>query len=182
MWKNDKLDKIQEGLIEQNIISIGGEIDDDATMYIREALLRLRAKGNPEITLQITSGGGSVDVGLDIYDFLRSYPGKKIGTVQGVARSMAAIILQACDKRIAMRHSSILIHHISKRDIGLDELRDKEKIAQILDTLEKSQARIYTILSEKTKHTIEEIKVECAKNEDMTAEDALSFGLVDEII
>lgn len=49
MWKHDKLDDVQIALLDQNIISIGGEIDSINALYVREALLRLMGKGSPPI-------------------------------------------------------------------------------------------------------------------------------------
>lgn len=182
MWKNDKLDDVQKGLLDQNIIAIGGDIDGDTALYIREALLRLIAKGSPAIKIFITSAGGSVDLGLDIYDALRNYSGETTGVVQGYARSIAVVILQGCKKKVAMCHSRFLVHHISMiKEISLDILRDSEKVAQIRDDLEKSQAMIYEILSNTTKQPLDKIKDECAKNREMTAMEAKKFGLIDEI-
>lgn len=182
MWKNNRLDRVQEGLLEQNIIAIGGNIDEDTAYYVREALLRFIGKGSPAIKVLITSNGGSFGIGLDIYDFLRTYPGETTAVVHCFASSMAAVILQGCKKRVALRHSHILIHHVSKENLSLDTLRDPKKLAEARKDLEESQAMIYKILAEKTHHTVKEIKVECAKDQEMSADEALRFGLIDEII
>lgn len=182
MWKHDKLDDVQIALLNQNIISIGGEIDSNNALYVREALLRLMGKGSPPIKVMITSNGGSVQYGLDIYDGLRYYAGEKTGVVLGAARSMAAVILQACQKRQCMRHSLVLIHHISTTEMDLDALRDSIETKKIKKNLEKDQNRIYKILSDRTGHTVAEISAECVKNQSMTSEEALKFGLIDEVI
>lgn len=182
MWKNDKLDDVQKGLLEKNIIDISGEIDVDTAFYVREALMRLVAKGSPDIKILITSDGGHVFVGLDVYDLLRNYSGATEGVVYGFARSMAAVILQACKKRIALRHANILIHHIAKTEVSLDILRDKRRTERLRDELEKNQERMYKILVDRTGRKVGEIKRECAKDREMSAEEALEFGLIDEII
>jgi ATP-dependent Clp protease protease subunit len=181
VFKNNRLDNVQLDLLERNTIYIGGEVDVDMIVYVREAILRLTAKGSPDITLLITSEGGSVDIGLDIYDILEGYSGKKTAIVFGYAHSMAAIILQACQKRIAKRHARILLHHISKTQISLDALRDQKKTKDIRAELEKSQKLLYKILVDRTKHSVEEIKAVCAKDQSMSANEALAFGLIDEI-
>ncbi|MEK7576131.1 MAG: ATP-dependent Clp protease proteolytic subunit, partial [Patescibacteria group bacterium] len=71
MWKHDNLDEVQLGLLKKNILAIGGEIDPPNAIYVREALLRLTAAGSPEITINITSDGGEVDIGLAIFDMIR---------------------------------------------------------------------------------------------------------------
>src|SRR5258706_13842770 len=113
MWGHNKLNELHRQLLDKNIIEIAGEVDADMIMYVREAMLRLIAKGNPDITVLINSNGGSVTCGLDIYDVLKYYTGKKTGIVQRFAKSMAAVILQACERRQTMRHSIIHIHHVS---------------------------------------------------------------------
>ncbi|MDO8557554.1 MAG: ATP-dependent Clp protease proteolytic subunit [Candidatus Jorgensenbacteria bacterium] len=183
MWKYDHLDDLQLGLLERGIIDIGGEINSETGAYVRDALLRLIKKGSPDITVFITSAGGSVSVALSIYDALTLYKGKKTGIVMGFARSMAVIILQACDKRLAARHSEILIHHIShSKEVSLDMLRDKRKMDRIYKDLEENQELIYKILSSHTGRAIIEIRTECRKEKGMSAEKAFAFGLIDEII
>lgn len=182
MWRNNHLDQTQLELLNQSTIDLGGEVDEDMILYVREALLRLTVKGSPSITVLITSRGGSVEVGLDIYDALRLYTGEKTGIVLGFAKSMAVLILQACEKRKCMRHATLLIHHISRREVSLDILRDPIKLKEVRDDLEASQSRLYVILGARTCKTVDVIREECAKERDMTAEEALAFGLVDEVI
>ena len=182
MWKHDKLDDVQISLLDQNIISIGGEIDSGTALYVREALLRLMGKGSPPVKVLITSDGGSVRFGLNIYDGLKYYAGEKTGVVLGIAHSMAAVILQACQKRQCMRHSCILIHHVSTMNVGLDALRNPAKMAKIKEDLEEDQARIYKILSDRTGKSVDAISAECAKDQSMNSENALEFGLIDKVV
>jgi len=182
MWKNDALDDVQKDLLNHNIIVIGGDIDDDTAFYVRESLIRLMGKGSPAVKILITSLGGLASVGLDIYDMLTIYPGETTAVVHAFAYSTAAVILQACKKRTAARHSKILIHHVSSSEVSLDILRDSKRTAKEREELEKMQARIYKILCEKTKLSMAKIKKECARDRAMDAEEALKFGLIDEII
>jgi ATP-dependent Clp protease protease subunit len=182
MWIHNKLDDVHRGLLDHGIVEISGDIDGDMAMYVREAMLRLTAKGSPAVKVIITSGGGSVSCGLDIYDTLAYYSGEKTGVVQGFAKSMAAIVLQACQKRQSMRHAYLLVHHISTTQVGLDSMRKKAKMARIKKEAEDDQVRLYKILGDRTGHTVSEIRRACAKNQSMNAEEALEFGLIDEII
>lgn len=182
MWKNDKLDDVHLKLLDQNIIAIGGEIDVDLALFVREALLRLMGRGSPSIKVIISSQGGDVDCGLIIYDLLRSYEGETTGIVHGLASSMAVTILQACSKRVAMLHASILIHHISHGEVKLDVLRDPDALAKIRKNLEEQQAMLDEILAARTKRNLAEIKAACAKDQKMSAKEALIFGLIDEVL
>ena len=183
MWKNDHLDQLQLDLLKQNILVIGGEIDWNAARYVREALLRCVAKGSPDIRVLITCEGGDLHIGLNIYDLLKSYEGYKTALVQGYAQSIAAVILQACEKRQSLPHSYIRIHHMhDKSGISLDILRDAEKLKAVCEDMEQCQAQLDRILTERTGKSIDEIRATCEKDEDMNAEEARDFGLIDEIV
>ena len=167
---------------DEPIIDIVGDVESPMFAYVRSAVMFLRSRNAPDVQVFITSPGGNVDVGLDVYDLLRLYPGKKTATVYDKAASMGAMILQACDVRRSAKHSHILIHHISRGFISLDVLRSKKKSAEWREDMEKSQKRLYDILSERTGKTVSQIRAACAKDEFMTAQEALEFGLIDEIV
>lgn len=182
MWKNNCLDETRKALLEQNVIELGGDVDREMALYVREALLRLIAKGAPPIKVIITSEGGNLGFGLDIYDALRLYPGEKEGIVLGCAKSMAAVILQACQKRKIARHGHLLIHHVLRMEpTSLAIFSSKKEVAKIIRDLGKSQEKIYQVLKARTKKTLAAIKRQCKKADHMTAQEALAFGLVDEI-
>lgn len=176
------MDKNLALLLEKNQLLFAGEVDRKMFEYAHEAILLLVAKGSPDITISITTNGGSVDFGLDVYDLLRLYTGKKTVTVYSIAASMGAIIIQACERRIVARHASILIHYVSRRNTSLSQLKDPDELKKIIDDLQQSQDRLETILTDKTGQPVDVIQAECKKDRRMTAEEALAFGLVDEII
>jgi ATP-dependent Clp protease protease subunit len=122
-----------------------------------------------------------VDAGLNMYDGLVAYPGDVMGTVVGFARSMGAIILQACTRRFCLPHSKILIHHISQRSVTLDTMRSAKKMNETFQRSEASQNRLYRILAARTGKKLTTITRVCARDENMNAEEALAFGLIDEI-
>ncbi|MFA7169922.1 MAG: ATP-dependent Clp protease proteolytic subunit [Candidatus Paceibacterota bacterium] len=174
---------MQKGLLEKNILEITDEKINAETFYhVCESVFALIAKGSPDIEIIITSGGGSVEPGLAIYDLLRLYKGKKTGIVVGYAHSMAAIILQACEVRKACKHAELLIHNIRRNDVSLDVLRDSEKLSKLREEMEKDQKKHYEILSERTGRSIEEICRKCEEEIKLDANEAKEFGLIDEII
>lgn len=175
------INDVQRRLLSKRKLVFNGEVNFGMAEYTKEAFDTLLSEGGPDIEVHITSSGGEVTYGLIIYDILSGYPGKIDGLVIGGAKSMAAVILQACTRRMATTHSKILIHHISRRQISLDTLRDKRKLREFIDHMERSQARLYRILAARTSKSIAEIKKVCRKDEDMDAEEAIRFGLLDSI-
>ncbi|MEI6528248.1 MAG: ATP-dependent Clp protease proteolytic subunit [bacterium] len=170
---------IYTGLLDRKVLAVAGEVNGDMLKYFRNSMAELYCKGCPDIMIIFSSNGGEVITGLDIYDLIVTYPGKKTGIVTGLAASIAAVILQACDKRFATHHARVLIHHINTRRVGLDTLRDDSKIAELRKDLEQSQAHLYEILCKKTNKTREVISEECVKNREMMAAEAVQFGLLD---
>jgi ATP-dependent protease ClpP protease subunit len=150
--------------------------------YIENSIAYLRTRNNPPLQIVIDSGGGSVAAGLDIYDLIRLYPGETFGIVYSRASSMATIVLQACTKRQCARHAEILIHHVSRKSVSLDSLKNPAKLSEIIQDMEKDQSRLYKILCDKTEKSEADIASECEKDTPMSAEDALEFRLIDEII
>ncbi|MBP9669428.1 MAG: ATP-dependent Clp protease proteolytic subunit [Candidatus Pacebacteria bacterium] len=161
-------------------------IDDDITRKVFEqvagCMLHLIGKKSPPIKIIINSPGGEVDSGLDIYDLLRLYEGEKTGIVIDRAASMGAVILQACNVRACARHASILIHHVSRSNITLDQLRNPRKLKEVRDSMEKSQAKLYAILTDRTGQSVSRIRTVCALDKHMSAREALKFGLIDKIV
>ncbi len=180
-----EINEVQRELLKRRIIDIVGFIDEDMAMYVRAAIMTLIAEGSPNIAVTISSSGGRVDWGLDIYDMLRLYAGKKTARVLGGADSMAAVVLQACDWRECARHSEVTIHYTSTSDpISLSVLQKpkSKKYQEAVDCLKKGNARTVEIIRQRTGKSLGEILRVYGKNKRMTAEEAIEFGLIDEII
>ena len=174
------MDQIEGKLLSKNIIRIPDEINGKVVVYIEEALNELYTRDSPGITVLISSGGGSVVSGLNIYDLLRLYPGKKTGLVVCAAFSMAAVILQACDERFATTHARILVHNI-KSEIKLDDMRDEEKFKDFITRMEDQQLMKYLIVSKRSGKSLEEVREKFAEDKPIYSEKALAFGLIDGI-
>jgi len=176
------LTSLQETLLERNLVVLKGNVNEEMAGYVRDCLLQLAARDNPPITVHITSGGGSVSVGLIIHDLLRLYPGKKTGVVIGRAESMAAIILQVCDLRQCTRNSFVLVHNMRTNNVEMDDLVDERKLKELKHEVITDQNKLYCILEGRTKKTRQVIAAACKEDCEMSAEEALDFGLIDEII
>ncbi|NCN07062.1 hypothetical protein GW933_00005 [Candidatus Falkowbacteria bacterium] len=180
----DGLDALRFKLLsEQNTLAIIGDIGIAMGDYISEAFAILKTMGNPDITIEIDSGGGDAKIGLYIYDCIRLYPGKTTGLVIFRANSMGAIILQACDIRRCSIHSTILIHCILHTiKIVNFKLNDANHVNELIVDCNISQEKTEAILISKTKRSKGKIQSEMKKDKPMTAQQALDFGLIDEII
>jgi len=176
------MNDLQRRWLEKNRIGIIDEVNRDMFVYVREAIAIKMGEGGPPITVHISSGGGAVVWGLDIYDLINFYPGKKVGVVHSMAASMASIILQACDWRTATPYASVLIHHVNNQNLKLDVARDKNELEKFIAGMEKSQSKLYEILVRRTGKPMEEISARCKMEESMTAQEALNYHLIDQIV
>ena len=163
------------------MINIVGEINSEMVKRVSEEVYSLADKGSPPILVFITSGGGLVDAGFDLYDLLKLYPGEKTGLVWRMAKSAAAFVLQACDKRTITPHSRMMIHHISRRDLSLDVLRSPSRVKRVVKEMERMQALMYKVFSTRSGKSIEEIRKACEAEQDLYADEAVIFGLADSL-
>lgn len=128
------------------------------------------------LELHINSNGGSVKEGVAIYSQLKQKNCKKVGYVDGVAYSVAFLILQACDERVMGLGTSALIHNMwMSVDGNAKELR---KAADDLDTLMESNRQIFLEKSNlEEQQLIDMMEAETF----LTPEKALEYGLIDRV-
>ena len=143
-------------------------------------LLFLEAEDpDKDIQFYINSPGGSVSAGLAIYDTMQ-YVKPDVSTICiGMAASMGAFLLSsgAKGKRIALPNSEIMIHQPSGGSRG--QCTDIQiQAEQIL----KIKQRLNAILAANTGKTMEEVERDCERDHFMTAEEALEYGIIDQVI
>lgn len=169
---------IYSRLLKDRIILLSGEINDDIAQIIISELLYLDSIETKNIWIYINSPGGSISSGLAIYDTMH-FINSQVNTVcVGIAMSMAAFLLSsATGKRYALPNSEIMIHQpyggmqgvVSDIDIQAKRLLNiKEKMNQML--------------ANNTKKTIEEIEHDTERDNYMSADEALAYGIIDEIM
>lgn len=177
--KGERSYDIYSRLLEDRIIMLSGEIDDNLANTIVAELIYLEGKDpDKDICLYINSPGGSVTAGLAIYDTM-NYIKCDVSTICiGMAASMGAFILSSGKKgkRFALPNSEIMIHqplggaHGQASDIKIQA----EHILRIKDKLNK-------ILSENTGKSVEEVEKDTDRDNYLSAEDALEYGIIDKI-
>jgi len=171
---------IYSRLLKERIIFLGTPIDDQIANLVTAQLLHLEAEEpDRKISIYINSPGGTVTAGLAIYDTMQ-YINSPVSTIcVGQAASMGALLLTAgsAGKRFALPNSRILIHQplggVQGQATDID-IQARE-ILRIRDKLNK-------ILSQKTGQTLKTIEKDTDRDNFMTAEEAKSYGIVDEVI
>ena len=171
---------IYSRLLKDRIIMLGTEINDDVANIIVAQLLFLESQDKEkDIKLYINSPGGSVTAGLAIYDTMQ-FIKPDISTIcVGQAASMGAVLLAggAKGKRYCLPHSRVMIHQPLGGFRG--QATDIEIHArEILDTRE----RLNRILAHHTGQSMDQIKLDTERDNFMSAEQAVSYGLVDAVL
>ena len=167
-------------LLNDRIIMLSEEVNDTTASLIVAQLLYLEAQDpDKDIQLYINSPGGSVTAGMAIYDTMQ-YIKCDVSTICiGMAASMGAFLLSsgAKGKRLALPNAEIMIHQPSAGTKG--QITD---MAIHLKRLEIIKKRMNQILSENTGKPIEVVTADCERDNFMTAQEALEYGLVDKVL
>ena len=170
-------------LLSDRIIFLGEEVSDASASLIIAQLLFLEAvEPDKDIQLYINSPGGSISAGLAIYDTMQ-YIKCDVSTIcMGLAASFGAFLLAggAKGKRIALPNAEIMIHQPA---IGGKGVSGQATDIQIMsDHIQKSKERLNRILAENTGKTVEKIRLDTERDNYMSAEEALKYGLIDKIL
>ena len=167
-------------LLNDRIIFLSEEVNDTTASLIVAQMLYLEAQDpDKDIQFYINSPGGSVTAGMAIYDTMR-YIKCDVATIcVGMAASMGAFLLAAGTKgkRMALPNAEIMIHQPSAGTQG--QITD---MAIHLKRLESIKARMNAILAENTGKTVAEITDACERDNFMTSQEAMDFGLVDRVL
>ena len=171
---------IYSRLLKDRIIFIGEEIDEHIASLVVAQLLFLEAE-DPEkdICIYINSPGGSVTAGMAIYDTMK-YIKPDVSTIAiGLAASMGAFLLSAGTKgkRYALPNAEIMIHQPLGGASG-----QAEDVKIRAEWLLKTREKLNLILAENTGRPIEEIARDTDRDNFMSANEAMEYGLIDKVI
>ena len=167
-------------LLEDRIVFLCDQVNDATASLVIAQLLFLEAKDpDKDICLYINSPGGSVSAGLAIYDTM-NYIKCDVSTIcVGMAASMGAFLLSAGakGKRLALPNSEIMIHQ------PLGGMQGQATDIKIhADRIIRMKDKLNNILSENTGRPLEEIVRDTERDNFMSAQEALDYGLIDKII
>ena len=167
-------------LLNDRIIFLSEEVNDTTASLIVAQLLYLEAQDpDQDIQFYINSPGGSVTAGMAIYDTMK-YIKCDVATIcVGMAASMGAFLLSAGTKgkRLALPNAEIMIHQPSAGTQG--QITD---MAIHMKRLETIKARMNRILAENTGKSVEVVTEACERDNFMTSEEAMEFGLIDRVL
>lgn len=170
-------------LLNDRIIMLSDEVNDTTASLVVAQLLYLEGQ-DPEkdIDLYINSPGGSVSSGMAIYDTIK-YIKCDVSTICiGMAASMGALLLSSGTKgkRFALPHSEIMIHQPLIAGGGLSGQCTDIKIRA--DQMLRTRQSLNEILAENTGKTVEQIAIDTERDNFMSAQEALGYGLIDKVI
>ena len=167
-------------LLNDRIIFLSEEVNDATASLVVAQMLYLEAQDpDKDIQFYINSPGGSVTDGMAIYDTMQ-YIKCDVATITiGMAASMGAFLLSAGTKgkRMALPNAEIMIHQPSAGTQG--QITD---MAIHLKRLQTIKERMNKIMADNTGRSIEEVTTACERDNFMSAEEALAFGLIDKIV
>jgi len=166
-------------LLKDRIVILNDEVNDHtASILIAQFLFLEKIDIGLPIEFYINSPGGSVSAGLAIYDVMQIISAPVNTTCLGLAASMGAVLLAGgTGIRSALPHARVMIHQVSSgysgtaADINIQAAETNKLYDQLLD-----------ILSEKTKQDKKKVKKDCDRDYYMSAQEAMSYGVIDKII
>ena len=167
-------------LMMDRIIFLGVPIDDDVANIIQAQLLFLASTdASADISLYLNTPGGQVSSGLGIYDTMQLIEPDVATICTGMAASMGSVLLcaGAPGKRSALPHSRVLIHQPLGGANG-----QASDILIAAREIEKLRQELFGIISEHSGQPVEKVAADGDRDFWMTAQEALDYGMVDEIL
>ena len=171
---------IYSRLLKDRVIFLGDEVEDSSASLVVAQLLYLESQdAEKDISLYINSPGGSVTAGMAIYDTMRFIKCDVSTICVGMAASMGAFLLSggAKGKRFALPNAEVMIH----QPLGCTKGQASDMQIEA-EHIIRTKQRLYRIMAENCGKSTDEIEKACDRNNWMTAEEAMGFGLIDKIL
>ena len=171
---------IYSRLLKDRIIFLGEEVNDVTASLVVSQMLFLEAEDpDKDINLYIMSPGGSVTAGMAIYDTMQFIKCDVSTICMGMAASMGAFLLAGGTKgkRLALPNAEIMIHQPSGGAQG-----QATEIEIVAEQILKAKEKLNRILAENTGQTYEKIKADTERDNYMTAQEALEYGIIDTVV
>lgn len=175
----EKAYDIYSRLLKDRIIILTGEIDDNTANIVVAQLLYLDSINNNDISLYINSPGGSITAGMAIYDTMNFIKSDVSTICLGMAASMGAFLLSSGTKgkRYCLPNSEVMIHQPLG---GASGQATEIKIAA--EHILKIKEKLNKILASNTNKNIKTIEIDTERDNYLSSEEALQYGLIDQIL
>lgn len=173
---------IYDRLYRERIIFLGRGVNDALANQIIAIMLYLDSEDPTKpIYLYINSPGGSVTAGLAIYDTMKHIKAEVVTICVGLAASMGAFLLSAGTKgkRLALPHARIMIHQPLGGTQGRRQATDIEIEAREIIRIKK---QLNQLMAEHSGQTVEKIEKDTDRDNFMSAQEAMEYGLIDKVI
>ena len=178
--ENERSYDLFSRLLKDRIIMLGSGVNEQtANVIIAQMLFLEKEDPKADIHFYINSPGGSVYDGLAIYDVMQFVSCPVATTCFGIAASMGAVLLAGGEKgkRRILPNSRVMIHQVSSGFRGTTaDINVQAKETNFL------MDKLMEILSNHTGKTTEQVRIDCDRDYWMSAEEALEYGIIDEIL
>jgi ATP-dependent Clp protease protease subunit len=167
-------------LLKDRIIILGEEVNDVTASLVVSQMLFLEAEDpDKDINLYIMSPGGSVTAGMAIYDTMQFIKCDVSTICMGMAASMGAFLLAGGTKgkRLALPNAEIMIHQPSGGAQG-----QATEIEIAAEHIIRTKEKMNRILAENTGQSYEKVKADTERDNWMTADEALEYGIIDSVV
>jgi ATP-dependent Clp protease protease subunit len=168
-------------LLDERIVLVSGELDEWLCEYVKTSTLYLETISDDDIKYYVNSPGGSVYYSLGVLDVMEFVRPDIITVNTGLAASMGAVLLCSGTKgkRRSLRRARVMIHQPLAFGSFVQQASDMEIEAREINSLKRE---LYEIISEKSGQPYEKVYMDGDRDYWMTAQDALAYGMIDEII
>ena len=173
---------IYSRLLRDRIVFLGGSVDDDtANVVIAQLLFLSNEDPDADISIYVNSPGGSISSGLAVYDTIQFIRPDVATYCVGMAASMGAVLLAAGTKgkRFILPNGRVLIHQPLIRGVLTGPATELDIEAREIIRL---RHRLYEILAGHTGQSVEQIERDCDRNKWLDADEAVTYGCVDQIL
>ncbi len=170
---------IQDEMLANREVELVGEVNaDTVNALVRQLRYLQRQDPKGRITMYINSPGGGVDSGMALYDVMQAVSCPIRTVCVGLAASMAALLFVSGDRRDMLPHSRVMIHDPLIVQTGGSAL----KLKAVSDDLMETRQIIARVIAEHSGKSMEEVLAKTASDSFFRAQEAIEFGLADNII
>lgn len=169
--------RLKGDVVSDNVGKLFDWFDLDS-IYPGKVKQALEDAGSEDVEITLTTNGGSVFAGQEIYDIIKNYEGKTTVKLSGLVASIGTLITCAFDEVLVSPVSTFMIHNPTLADVS-GEKKDMEKAAQLLTTVENSLLDAYVAKTGLDKEGLADLM---AKETFMTAQEVIDYGFADGMV